>query len=252
MNPGGLFDLAGRHAVVTGAARGLGLGIARALSAAGARVAGVDRLPMPAVQAGEEPAVAHAIQADLADRQELQRAAEAARQALDGRVDILVNNAGLQIRGEALDFPVADWDAVLALNLTAAFLLSQAFARGMAVRGRGKIINLASIRSSIGSHQAVAYGVSKGGIAQLTRSLSNDLAPLGIQVNAIAPGFMETAMTSAIRADADGQGGILARIPAGRWGVAEDLAGLAVFLAADASNYVTGAIIPCDGGFLAA
>jgi 2-deoxy-D-gluconate 3-dehydrogenase len=255
MSIASLFDLSGRHAVVTGAASGLGLGIATGLARAGARVVLIDRVSDMTEQVNIVSAFgvdAQAITVDLSDRSALAIAATQALALLDERVDILVNNAGMQIRSPFLEHAVTDWDALLELNLTSGFLLTQQFARGMVARRQGKIINLASIRSVAGSHGAVAYGVSKGGVAQLTRSLSNELAPLGVQVNAIAPGYMDTALTSAMTANPAVREAVLGRVPSGRWGTPDDLQGVAVFLASSASDYVSGAIIPCDGGFLAA
>lgn len=245
-----LFSLTGRHAVVTGGAGGLGLGIARGFTHAGAKVLLMDRAADTALQA--EAMRALVVRVDLADRAALAAASDRALELLEGRVDIFVNNAGAQVRSPFLEHTAEDWDTVLELNLTSGFLLAQRFAHGMVQRRRGKIINLASIRSVVGSHGALAYGVSKGGVAQLTRSLSNELAPSGIQVNAIAPGYMDTALTSAMTSDPVARGAAMARVPAGRWGTPDDLQGVAVFLASSASDYVTGAIIPCDGGFLGA
>ncbi|SDV48906.1 2-deoxy-D-gluconate 3-dehydrogenase [Chitinasiproducens palmae] len=243
------FDLGGRRALVTGGAEGLGAAIAAALAAAGAEVGIIDVRPSDATAPGNKPAFA--LQADLSQPEAVRSAADRALRRFDGRIDVLVNNAGHQFRAAAVDHGRAEWEATLSLNLTAAFLLSQHIAPGMIERGRGKIINLASIRSFVGSYGAVAYGVSKGGIAQLTRSLCNEWAPFGVQVNAIAPGFMRTALTDALQRDDDAVARSLSRIPAGRWGEAADVQGLAVFLASSASDYVNGAIIPCDGGFLA-
>lgn len=248
------FSLAGRHAVVTGGAGGLGLGIAEGLARAGAQVvlidsaAEVQRAAAGLVNAGLN---AQALRADLGDRQQLATVADQAQALLGGRVDILVNNAGYQVRAPALQLSVEQWDGQLEVNLTACFLLAQRYAPGMVERGHGKIINLASIRSFVGSHNALAYAVSKGGIAQLTRSLSNELAPTGVQVNAIAPGYMDTALTAQLTRDSELSAQALQRVPAGRWGKPGDVQGLAVFLASAASDYVSGAIIPCDGGFLA-
>ncbi|KAA0970364.1 glucose 1-dehydrogenase [Aureimonas fodinaquatilis] len=249
------FGLSGRNAVVTGGARGLGSSIAKALFEAGARVAIIDKATpseslLEQLSSGDGKPLF--VSADLAERASVEAAGETILESFAGEVDILVNNAGIQHRAGALDQSFEQWQEVISVNLTAAFLLSQRFGKGMAARGRGKIINLASIRSTVGSHGAIAYGTSKGGLAQLTRSLSNDLAPHGVQVNAIAPGFMRTDMTSSLQADQVQAAEALLRIPSGRWGEPDDLAGLAVFLASGASDYVTGAIIPCDGGFLAA
>ncbi|CAG9268079.1 SDR family NAD(P)-dependent oxidoreductase [Paraburkholderia unamae] len=254
MSHASLFDLTGRHALVTGGADGLGAGIARALARAGARVGVIDIAPVPdAVLAkwSAEGQPVFARQADLADRDALHSATHDVLQRFDGRIDILVNNAGHQFRAPGHTHSIEDWDATLALNVTAAFLMSQIIGRTMIERRAGKIINLASIRSFAGSTGALAYGVSKGGVAQLTRSLACDWAPFGVQVNAIAPGFMRTALTDALAGDAAAVERTLERIPARRWGTPDDLAGLAVFLASAASDYVNGAIIPCDGGFLA-
>lgn len=250
-----LFCLSGRHAVVTGGAQGIGLGIARGLAKAGARVLIIDCLPVDAFelaymsQWGQK---AQALQADFSGRQETLSAIQESLSILDGRVDILVNNAGIQHRADFPDYAVQAWDRVLEINLTTPFLFAQGFVPGMIQRQAGKIINIASIRSFIGSSQAVAYGVSKGGVLQLTRSLSNDLAPHGIQVNAIAPGFIHTNLTEDIRANPEVRQALLSRVPAGRLGQPADLAGAAIFLASSASDYVTGTTINCDGGFLSA
>jgi 2-deoxy-D-gluconate 3-dehydrogenase len=168
-----------------------------------------------------------------------------------GTVDILVNNAGTIRRAPALDFPELDWDAVINVNLKSVFFLTQAVARTMIGRGRGKIINIASMLSFQGGIRVAAYTASKSAIAGLTRLLANEWAARGINVNAIAPGYMATQNTEALRADADRNREILGRIPAGRWGEPRDLAGAAVFLASGASDYVHGTIIPVDGGWLA-
>ncbi|WP_144113958.1 SDR family oxidoreductase [Paraburkholderia sp. BCC1886] len=254
MDAAALFDLEGHHAVVTGGSRGLGAGIARGLARAGARIGIIDIEPVPGNLLDELSAFgqpAFAVHGDLSDRAQLAEAADAAFARFDGRIDILANNAGRQFRSAAETHSVDDWDATLALNLSAAFLLSQRYAAGMLERRQGKIINVASIRSFAGSDHALAYGVSKGGIAQLTRSLATEWAGRGVQVNAIAPGFMRTALTSALSVDASIHERSLDRIPAGRWGEPADIEGLAIFLASHASDYVNGAIIPCDGGFLA-
>jgi 2-deoxy-D-gluconate 3-dehydrogenase len=167
-----------------------------------------------------------------------------------GTLDILVVNHGIQRRAPAADFSIEDWDAVLEVNLTSMFLLDQLAGRVMLARGKGKIINVASLLSYQGGITVPAYAAAKGGVAQLTRALSNEWAARGVNVNAIVPGYMDTDLNAALIADPERNRGILARIPAGRWGRPEDLKGVAVFLASDASDYVSGALIPVDGGWL--
>jgi 2-deoxy-D-gluconate 3-dehydrogenase len=168
-----------------------------------------------------------------------------------GSLDILVNNAGTIRRADAVDFTEADWDAVMDVNLKSAFFLAQAAGRRMLAAGRGKIINVASMLSFQGGVRVPSYTASKSGLAGITRLLANEWAGRGVNVNAIAPGYMRTDNTAALRADAARNQGILDRIPAGRWGEADDLGGAAVFLASPASDYVHGAILPVDGGWLA-
>jgi 2-deoxy-D-gluconate 3-dehydrogenase len=248
-----LFGLGGHTAVVTGANTGIGQAIAVALARAGANIVAVGRSP-PA-DTGEAVRAAgrefHAIEADLSASGRagdiIQRAVKAA-----GSVDILVNNAGIIRRSEALEFTEADWDDVMNVNLKTTFFLSQAAAREMlrAARG-GKIVNIASMLSFQGGIRVASYTASKSGIAGLTRLLANEWASRGINVNAIAPGYVATHNTTALRADESRNREILARIPAGRWAKPEDIAGAAVFLASAAADYVHGAIIPVDGGWLA-
>ena len=248
-----LFSLAGRTALITGANTGIGQGIAVALATAGADIVAVGR-SAPAETAALVRAAGrrfHPIEADL--REALQ-AAEIVRQAVQhmGPLDILVNNAGTIRRNEALEFTEDEWDEVLNVNLKAAFFLSQAVAKHMLERGRGgKIINIASMLSFQGGIRVASYTASKSGIAGVTRLLANEWAAKGINVNAIAPGYIATNNTSALRADEARNREILARIPAGRWGRPDDLAGAAVFLASSASDYVHGAILAVDGGWLA-
>jgi len=168
-----------------------------------------------------------------------------------GHIDILVNNAGIIRRNDIFDFSESDWDDVLQINLKAAFLLSQAAAKRMAAQGSGKIINIASMLSYQGGIRVLSYTAAKHGIAGITMALCNELAPMGVNVNAIAPGYMATDNTAALRADEARNRAILERIPAGRWGTPQDLQGVAVFLASSASDYLHGAIIPVDGGWLA-
>jgi 2-deoxy-D-gluconate 3-dehydrogenase len=170
---------------------------------------------------------------------------------LNGRLDIVVNNAGIIRRADSLDVEEADWDAVLDTNLKSVFFLSQAAARHMAAQGGGKIVNIASLLSFQGGIRVPAYAASKSAVAGLTRALANEWAAQGINVNAIAPGYFDTNNTAALRADPVREPAILARIPAGRWGEPQDLAGAAVFLASRASDYVHGIVLPVDGGWLA-
>ncbi|HWG29829.1 MAG TPA: 2-dehydro-3-deoxy-D-gluconate 5-dehydrogenase KduD [Steroidobacteraceae bacterium] len=246
------FSLAGRVALVTGANAGIGLGIAVALAAAGADIAAVGRSAPE--ETGERVRAAGrrfvVIQADLGSAQRSQEIVQEATAKL-GAVDILVNNAGIIRRSEALDFSEADWDAVLNVNLKTVFFLAQAAARGMLVRGRGKIINIASMLSFQGGIRVASYTASKSGVLGITRLLANEWAAKGINVNAIAPGYIVTRNTAALRDDEVRNREILSRIPAGRWGVPQDLGGAAVFLASSASDYVHGAVLPVDGGWLA-
>ncbi|WP_230191724.1 SDR family oxidoreductase [Paenibacillus sp. CECT 9249] len=249
-----LFDLTGKRAIITGASRGLGKGIAAALHGAGAEIAMLDisdDAPLVAEELSRTGARVHAIRCDLLDRADLERGFAEALQALGGRLDILVNNAGMHDRRPCLDLPVESWDRVLELNLTAVYQLCR-FAGALMVRqGSGKIINMASMLSFIGGYHASSYAVSKAGIAQLTKSLSNEWAIHGIQVNAIAPGYMATEMNTDLMQDDVRLPQVNSRIPAGRWGKSEDLGGIGIFLSSSASDYVTGAIIPVDGGYLA-
>ena len=249
----GPFDLTGKTAIVTGANTGLGQAIAVALAQAGADLALAGRSApdetMAAVRAAGRRC--EAIEADLSSIEPVERIVETAAERLGG-VDILVNNAGIIRRAEALQFAEADWDAVIDTNLKSAFFLAQAVARLMIGQGRGgKVINIASLLSFQGGVRVASYTASKSGLAGLTRLLANEWAGRGINVNAIAPGYFETNNTEALRADEGRSREILGRIPAGRWGLPADLAGAAVFLASPASDYVHGAILPVDGGWLA-
>lgn len=247
-----LFSLAGRVAIVTGANTGLGQGIALALAAAGAdiAVAGIQ----PAVETGERVRALGRrfidIQANLISIEPIGRIIEETVTGLGG-LDILVNNAGLIRRADAVDFSEADWDDVMNVNIKSAFFMAQAAGRHFIAQGRGKIINIASMLSFQGGIRVPSYTASKSGIAGITRLLANEWAAKGVNVNAIAPGYMATDNTAQLRADADRNKAILDRIPAERWGEPGDLAGAAVFLAAPASDYVNGVILPVDGGWLA-
>ena len=247
------FDLGGKVALVTGANTGLGQAIALALAAAGADIFAIGRSAPDetarSVQAlGRRFASAHE---ELGpDTPFEQRVAECVAQL--GAVDIVVNNAGTIRRATALEFAPGDWDTVMDVNLKAAFFLSQAAARWMVERGRGgKIINIASMLSFQGGIRTASYTASKHGLLGITRLLANEWAALGINVNAIAPGYIETNNTIALRDDEARSRSILDRIPAARWGRPSDVGGAAVFLASSAADYVHGAVLPVDGGWLA-
>lgn len=247
------FKLDGNVAVVTGAARGLGQGYCLALAEAGADIVAVDVISVEDTQRqvitlGRK---CLAIQADLSDRSEGPRIITEARKTF-AHLDVLVNNAGIIRRGEFAKFSERDWDDVININLNGVFFLSQAFVRDLLDRGAsGKIINIASMLSFQGGIRVPSYTASKSAIQGLTRLMANELAAKGINVNAIAPGYMATDATAQLRADSERNPAILARIPAGRWGTAEDLHGTVVFLASRASDYVNGWTIAVDGGWLA-
>ena len=246
------FSLDGKVALVTGANTGLGQAMAVALAGAGAGVALIGRSAPDETEAliannGGKSAV---VMADLSNAEVAAGVVQQAEDAL-GPVDILVNNAGIIRREEALDFSEADWDDVLATNLKVPFFLAQAAARSMVAGNRGgKIINVASLLSFQGGIRVASYTASKSGLAGLTRLLANEWAAKNINVNAIVPGYFATNNTDALRADEDRNRQILERIPAGRWGDPGDLGGAAVFLASQASDYVHGALIPVDGGWM--
>ncbi|MFL5801435.1 MAG: 2-dehydro-3-deoxy-D-gluconate 5-dehydrogenase KduD [Roseiflexaceae bacterium] len=249
------FKLDGKVALVTGAARGLGQGIALGLAEAGADIAALDRaaLDETCAQVAALGRRCHTLVRDLGGTTpETARAIVAECVAALGRLDILVNNAGIIRRAPALEFSSDDWEAVLSINLSAAFYLSQATARHFVAAGQGgKIINLASMLSFQGGMSVPAYTAAKSGLAGLTRALANEWAAHSINVNAIAPGYMATEVTAGIRADPARERAVLGRIPAGRWGEPADLKGAVVFLASDAAAYLHGAIVPVDGGWLA-
>lgn len=247
------FDLTGKVALVTGANTGLGQGLAVGLAGAGADIVAAGRsTPQATREAVEALGRRFAfVSADLGDAGETGRVAADAEAAL-GPVDILVNNAGTIMRNDALAFTQAEWDQVMNVNLKSVFFLSQAVARRMVERKTGgKIIHIASMLSFQGGIRVASYTASKSGLAGLTRLMANEWAAHGINVNAIAPGYFATNNTQALRADETRNAQILARIPAGRWGEPGDLAGAAVFLASRASDYMHGAIVPVDGGWLA-
>jgi 2-deoxy-D-gluconate 3-dehydrogenase len=247
-----LFDLSGKVAVVTGANTGIGQGLAIALAEAGADVALVGRTPAEETadkvrSAGRRTAI---VGADLSTIAPVQDVVERTVAELGG-LDILVNNAGIIRRADALEFSEEDWDAVIDTNLKSVFFLCQAAARHMVQQGKGKIINIASMLSFQGGIRVPSYTASKSGVAGLTKLLANEWAAKGINVNAIAPGYIATNNTAALQANETRNRQILERIPAGRWGQPSDLGGAVVFLASDASNYVQGHVLAVDGGWLA-
>jgi gluconate 5-dehydrogenase len=245
------FDLSGKIALVTGAHRGLGLAIAKGLAQAGATVVLNGRKP-DLLDAAAKTLVDAGLLAstsvfDVTEGPAVRRAV-AAVEALHGRLDILVNNAGIQRRNALVDFTQQDWDDIIATNLTAPFLLSQAALPGMIARRSGKIIHIASLMSELARPTVVPYTAAKGGVRQLTRGMAVELAPHNIQVNAIAPGYFATEMNRALIDNAEFNSWVCKRTPAGRWGQPEEIAGLAVFLASPATDYMTGQLLVMDGG----
>ncbi len=246
------FRLDGQRALVTGASKGIGAAIALALAEAGADVACHGNSRAPDETAERVRALgrqALAVRGDLGSREAAPAIVEATLAKFE-RIDILVNNAGTIRRAPAVEFSEADWDLVLDVNLRSVFRLCQLAGRGMLERGHGKIVNIASLLSFQGGITVPAYAASKGAVAQLTKALSNEWAGRGVNVNAIAPGYIRTDNTAALQADETRNRQILERIPAGRWGDVGDLTGAAVFLASPASNYVNGHVLAVDGGWL--
>ena len=247
-----LFDLSGKVALVTGANTGIGQGIALAFAEAGADVAAAGRSPatetVDKVRAIGRKAENFA--ADLSSVAAVQPLVDAAL-AEFGRIDILVNNAGIIRRADAVDFTEEDWDAVMDTNLKTLFFLCQAAGKHMIARGSGKIINIASMLTFQGGIRVPSYTASKSGVGGLTKLLANEWAAKGVQVNAIAPGYIATNNTAALQGDETRNRQIIERIPAGRWGDPGDIGGAAVFLASSASDYVQGHILAVDGGWLA-
>lgn len=250
-----MFDLKGKIAIVTGGNGGIGLGMARGLAGAGARIVIVARNEEKSNAAVRElqalGSAAFALRADVCDEQSV---AAMVQETVDrcGRIDILVNNAGMSIRKPVQDLLLDEWRQVMDTNLTSAFLCARSVYPHMKQGGGGKIINIGSMLSIFGAPYAPAYGASKGGVVQLTKSLAAAWAVDAIQVNAVLPGWIDTDMTRQARQIVPGlHERVLARTPAGRWGRMDDLAGVAVFLASSASDFVTGAAIPVDGGYMA-
>jgi 2-dehydro-3-deoxy-D-gluconate 5-dehydrogenase len=244
-----LFDLTGKKAFVTGAGSPIGMGraIAQAFRDAGADVVILSRSAR-VFEIGKEDGYP-AIQADLTDRAQLQSGFDQAVEKL-GTLDIIVNNHGFTLVHEAETFPIEQWDRMIETNLTSVFLLCQLAGRVMLKKGYGKIINMASMMSFFGGTLIPSYAASKGGIAQLTKALGNEWISRGVNVNAIAPGLIDTELTSGLKTNPVRREQFASRIPAGRFGTADDIRGTAVFLASRASDYLSGAIIPVDGGYL--
>jgi len=247
------FDLKGRVAVVTGGNGGIGLGMARGMATAGAAIVVAGRNREKSARAVQEleglGARAIAIDVDVADEASVNALIQSSAKHW-GRLDVLVNNAGINIRKPPQDLTLAEWRLVLDTNLTSAFLTSRAVYPIMKAQGGGKIINIGSMMSLFGASFAPAYGASKGGMVQLTRALAAAWARDNIQVNAVLPGWIDSDLTMQARREVPGlHDSVLARTPAKRWGVGDDLAGVAVFLASGASDFVTGTAIPVDGGF---
>jgi gluconate 5-dehydrogenase len=246
-----VFELSGKVALVTGAYRGLGFAIAQGLARAGASVV-LNARRIEAVEPAARALTAQSLKAstaifDVTDRDAV-RAAVTAIESEHGRIDVLVNNAGIQRRGALADFSQQDWDDIIATNLTAPFVVSQAVLPGMIARKSGKIVHIASLMSELARPSVVPYTAAKGGVRQLTRGMAVELAPHNIQVNAIAPGYFATEMNRALIDNAEFNSWVCKRTPAGRWGQPDELAGTAVFLASSASNYITGQLLIVDGG----
>ena len=248
-----MFDLSGKSAIVVGGMGDLGKSMVTALVEAGSKAAIID-LPQKLVEINDMPAEIakhlYPVEGNIADRKRVESSFKEALDKIGGHVDILINAAGIQRRHPSEEFPLSDWDLVLEINLTAVFRYCQLAAINMIAHGSGKIINIASMLSFFGGYTVPAYSASKGGVAQLTKAFANEWAGKGLNVNAIAPGYMDTNLNVNIVKDPGRSSEILARIPQHRWGLGEDLKGVVVFLASSASDYVNGAIIPVDGGYL--
>jgi 2-deoxy-D-gluconate 3-dehydrogenase len=244
-----LFDLKGKAALVTGGNGGIGLGMAQGLAAAGAKVAIAGRDPGKNSAALKSLNGAIALEADLADEKACRALVEEAAKRL-GRLDILVNNAGINVRKQPQDYTLDEWRLVMDTNLTSAFVAAQTAYPHLKRAGGGKIVNIGSMMSIFGASFTTPYAASKGGIVQMTRALATAWARDNIQVNAVLPGWIDTALTRGARSDVKGlHERVLARTPAGRWGEPRDLSGIAVFLCSSASDFITGTAIPVDGGY---
>jgi 2-dehydro-3-deoxy-D-gluconate 5-dehydrogenase len=254
-HPAGLsaFDLTGRKALVTGGGGGIGTGIAEGLMEAGAKVVMLARseaVDDAVERLGGERVGLYAVRADLAERADVESGFERSLQVLGG-LDILVTSHGTVAVGPSEDLELADWDRTIEVNLTATFSLCKLAGRVMLDQGHGKIVNIASMYAFFGGLRVAAYTASKGGVAQLTKALANEWAGRGVNVNAIAPGYVRTQMNRHVWGDPTRSAEILGRLPAGRWGEPMDIKGPAVFLSSAASDYLHGVVLPVDGGFLA-
>ena len=248
-----MFDLTGKKAIVTGAGQGMGRSMAQALIGAGATVALIGRGQNVVETCREiDPTGKAALPflADLSQREQIHRVFDEVMDAFGGELDILVNNAGIQRRHMPEDFPIEEWDEVLAVNLNAVWIMAQLAGRVMLAKGSGKIINIASLNSFLGGTTVPAYTAAKSGVAGLTRALSDDWAGRGVNVNAIAPGYIATSLNTALIGNPDREPKILARLPKKRWGEPDDMKGAVIFLASAASDYVTGVTLAVDGGYL--
>ncbi len=249
-----IFDLSGRRALVTGSGRGIGFALARGLAKAGASVVlnGTDeaRLADAAARLRAEGLEIETSRFDVTDHDGVAAAARDVESRI-GPVDVLVNNAGIQRRKPLEDFPAETWDEILSVNLSGVFHVSQAFARGMIARGRGKIVNICSVQSSLARPSIAPYAATKGGVAMFTKAQCTEWAKYGLQVNGIAPGYFATEMNRALVEDETFSDWLCRRTPAGRWGRVEELIGAAVFLASGASDFVNGQVLYVDGGLTA-
>lgn len=246
-----LFDVSGKRAIVTGGSRGIGLALAKTLYEHGVKVAVTGSGPTIHA-AAEKIGSSDRVRGFIGDFRSSTAVESCFHEALEflGGIDILVNNAGMQVRYPCEEFPLEEFETVLRVNLMSAFQMAQLAGRVMLAQGHGKIINIASMLSFFGGYTVPAYAASKGGLAQLTKSLSNEWMSKGVHVNAIAPGYFATDNTEAIRKNEVRNQEILSRIPAGRWGNPEDLAGTLLFLSSAASDYISGAVLSVDGGFM--
>lgn len=246
-----LFDVSGKRVVITGGATGLGKGMAEGFVDSGAKVVILDISPRltDTITELSKKGTVHGMHTDLSREECRISAFKEATETLGG-IDVMVNCAGVQRRYPSEEFPLDEWDFVINTNLTAVFHMCQLAGNEMLKNGRGKIINVASMLSYFGGYTVPAYAASKGGVAQLTKALSNEWAKKGVNVNAIAPGYMATDMNTAIIENEERNKQITARIPVGRWGTPNDVKGVLLFLASSASDYISGAVIPVDGGYL--